>query len=313
MIIAQRASAILYRYLRSYPDGCFILPANICPIVPLTFHKAGVQFEFFDISQEDLCLDETAVLDAINARPGHYTGVLFNHSYGVQIDKAPFFSRIASLDPSISIIADRCLCYPDFGPPAPNVSMELYSSGAKKAVDIGWGGYAKTADHVLLDIPATHFDPVSEKKIEAQIRIAVEQKMPLEIDDENWLNTDIPDCRFADYQAQIEASMQTAISHRSIINKIYDEYLPDHIKMAVGYQNWRYNIVTEVKDKILQTLFGNRLFASSHYLSANVLFRDQKEFPNTTNLSKQVINLFNDFHITEHQAKLACKLILELL
>jgi hypothetical protein len=52
LIQAPRASAILYNLLVGRADSRpWLLPANICPIVPITFLKAQVPFEFVDISQ----------------------------------------------------------------------------------------------------------------------------------------------------------------------------------------------------------------------------------------------------------------------
>ncbi|MFZ2800660.1 MAG: hypothetical protein WAZ30_10580, partial [Syntrophorhabdus sp.] len=67
MIFANRASGILYWFLKAYPEGTYILPANICPVVPLTFRKAGVEFELLDINPGNLCLDGQSVIDAIFA------------------------------------------------------------------------------------------------------------------------------------------------------------------------------------------------------------------------------------------------------
>ena len=50
-VTSQRASAILYNYLSgNHFDKPFLLPANVCPVVPLSFMKAGVGFEFIDIA-----------------------------------------------------------------------------------------------------------------------------------------------------------------------------------------------------------------------------------------------------------------------
>ena len=55
IVQASRASAILYNLLKSQTNTHpWLLPANICPIVPITFFKAGVPIEFVDISAETL-------------------------------------------------------------------------------------------------------------------------------------------------------------------------------------------------------------------------------------------------------------------
>ena len=58
IVFETRASAILYNLLLSLEDPRpFLLPANVCPIVPLTFRKAGRPFCFVDIGGPDLSLD----------------------------------------------------------------------------------------------------------------------------------------------------------------------------------------------------------------------------------------------------------------
>ena len=58
IIQAPRASAILYNFLKGQANtNPWLLPANICPIVPITFFKAGIPIEFVDISAETLHMD----------------------------------------------------------------------------------------------------------------------------------------------------------------------------------------------------------------------------------------------------------------
>ena len=48
-----RASTVLYNLLRSRRDRRpFLLPANVCPIVPLTFRRAGHAFRLVDIARD---------------------------------------------------------------------------------------------------------------------------------------------------------------------------------------------------------------------------------------------------------------------
>lgn len=48
--VEKRASTVLYKFLISNCRGySFILPANVCPVVPLTFIKANIDFVFVDI------------------------------------------------------------------------------------------------------------------------------------------------------------------------------------------------------------------------------------------------------------------------
>ena len=66
-VTSQRASAILYNYLSgNHFDKPFLLPANVCPVVPLSFMKAGVGFEFIDIDESHAMSTEKC-LTAIEA------------------------------------------------------------------------------------------------------------------------------------------------------------------------------------------------------------------------------------------------------
>ena len=86
-----RASTILYNFLKSNNfDGKFLLPANVCPVVPLTFLKARVPFEFVDISMTDLCIQQQAVLTLLKKDPS-YCGVLFVRTYCITRPYKSFF------------------------------------------------------------------------------------------------------------------------------------------------------------------------------------------------------------------------------
>src|SRR5262245_18473479 len=112
IIQAPRASAILYRLLKSQASPLpWLLPANICPIVPITFFKARVPFEFVDISTATLHMDLEQVEALIKTRK--YGGLLYAHTYGESSTPVEFFTNAKSLNPALLIIDDRCLCIPD--------------------------------------------------------------------------------------------------------------------------------------------------------------------------------------------------------
>src|SRR5215471_2110144 len=100
IIQAPRASAILYRLLggreRKLP---WLLPANICPVVPLTFMKAGVPVEFVDISKTTLHMDLYQA--EARMRRGQFAGLLYSHTYGAQSAPGSFFSFARSLQPEM--------------------------------------------------------------------------------------------------------------------------------------------------------------------------------------------------------------------
>ena len=63
-----------------------------------------------------------------------------------------------------------------------------------------------------------------------------------------------------------------------------------------------FNILTDKKEQILDALFAEELFASSHY-------KTHAETMNADNLHRNVINLFNDSYYSEEQALRTCEII----
>ncbi len=146
IIQAPRASAILYNLLKSQDNTKpWLLPANICPIVPITFFKAGVPIEFVDISAETLHMD----LEQAEGRleRGGYGGVLYAHTYGELSTPDDFFRHVKSRFPDLLLVDDRCLCIPDLEPkPEMAADVALYSTGYAKIVELNFGGYAFLKD-----------------------------------------------------------------------------------------------------------------------------------------------------------------------
>ncbi|MFN8460711.1 MAG: hypothetical protein U0X93_02905 [Anaerolineales bacterium] len=138
-IQAPRASAILYNLLVSQKQTKpWLLPANICPIVPITFMKADVPFEFVDISPETLHMDLGQAEARIKKRD--VGGLLYAHTYGDESTPDDFFARAKSLNPEMLIVDDRCLCIPSFNANS-SVDVTLFSTGYAKIVELEFGGY----------------------------------------------------------------------------------------------------------------------------------------------------------------------------
>jgi len=80
LIQAPRASAILYNLLVGRADSLrpWLLPANICPVVPITFLKAHIPFAFVDISPATLHMDLNQAEERI--KRGEFGGLLYAHT-----------------------------------------------------------------------------------------------------------------------------------------------------------------------------------------------------------------------------------------
>jgi hypothetical protein len=310
IVQAARASAILYNLLKSqkHPRP-WLLPANICPIVPITFFKAGVPFEFVDISAETLHMD----LDQAEGRlrRGPYGGVLYAHTYGEPSTPVEFFQSVKSKYPGLLLVDDRCLCIPDVEPAQnTSVDMVLYSTGYAKVVELSFGGYAFLKDGVSYQPRHLSFSSKAYGEIERGYKQAIQNRSPFVYTDSDWLQTEADLPAWYDYRQQIENGLKASLLHRALINGIYTDYLPTKCQLPAKYQTWRFNIRLQNKDQVLKAIFASGTFASSHYASmAGIMAAGQ--CPQAEKLEAEIINLFNDHHFDVHKAEHITAVILE--
>jgi len=309
VVQASRASAILYSLLMSRQDKRpWLLPANICPIVPITFLKSGVPFEFVDISDETLHMDLDQAAALVMTR--QFGGLLYAHTYGDASSPNDFFHELKKTDESLLVVDDRCLCAPDVQPdPASFADVQLYSTGYAKVVDLDSGGYAFLVDRVSYSLFHSLFNPDALNQTEEGYKYAVQHKSVFEYQDTNWLQTDGDVKPWTEYCLLVSGELTRSITHRKKLNAIYQRLLPRDIQMSDNYQLWRFNIVVENKSDILKAIFENGLFASSHYPSLAGIMADGS-CPRAESLHSRVINLFNDHHFDEQKAERVCNVIL---
>jgi len=310
IVQAPRASAILYGILtarrENYP---WLLPANICPIVPITFLKARTPFELVDISARTLHMDLERAEALIRKR--RFGGLLYAHTYGEPSTPNEFFESIRQISPETLIIDDRCLCVPDLqAEPANQADVQLYSTGYAKIVDLGFGGYAFMRDDMDYQAARLAFDPQAHEEIERSYKQAIAHQTEFVYQDCDWLDTRPPAVSWQAYTRQIETGLAKSLERRARLNEIYAKNIPVEIQLPGGFQTWRFNIRVKNKQSVLDRIFSAGLFASSHYASlAGIL--DRHRAPQAAALAAAVINLFNDHHFTADQAEQACKIILE--
>ncbi|MBL8253258.1 MAG: hypothetical protein JNJ76_06630, partial [Candidatus Competibacter sp.] len=161
LVQAQRAAAILYNVLRARRDARpFLLPAAICPIMPITFIKAHQPFQLLDCDPRDRGMDQAVCLEALRRSPTEFAGVLYVRPYGALADCSGFFRAIRTIRSDLLIVDDRCLCQPDsMGTSCdPSADVTLYSTGYGKLVDLGAGGFAHLAESVAYGIESLRFD-----------------------------------------------------------------------------------------------------------------------------------------------------------
>jgi len=310
IVQAPRASAILYNLLKSRANTSpWLLPANICPVVPLTFLKAGVPIEFVDISAGTLHMD----LEKAEARlkGGKVGGILYAHTYGEPSTPDDFFQQVKTRNPEVILVDDRCLCIPDLEPSqSMSADLTLYSTGYAKIVELNFGGYAFIQEGVPYQPQSLPFDQQAYAEIEMGYKQVIRNRASYAYQDSNWLQTDATLPTWYDYRQQIEKNLEISLRHRTTLNKIYTNQLPAENQLPQAYQSWRFNLRLKNKDRVLKAIFSSGLFASSHYASlAGIMTPGQ--CPQAENLAEEIINLFNDHYFTVQQAEGVCVLILE--
>ncbi len=309
IVQAPRATAILYNLLIARADiRPWLLPANICPVVPLAFFKAGVPFELVDISAETLHID----LEQVEGRlkRGGYGGLLYAHTYAEPSTPEVFFQFLKSRYLDILIVDDRCLCIPDLEPdPKMAADVALYSTGYAKIVDLGGGGYAFVKGSLAYRSYPLPFEPRAYENIERAYKQALQDKKFV-YQDSHWLQTQADLPVWEDYRRRIADALQHTLDHRKALNAIYAEWLPIEVQLPAAYQTWRFNIRVENQERILTAIFAAGLFASSHYASLAGIMAPGRS-PHAEALANQVINLFNDHHFDLQKARRVCHIILE--
>ena len=310
IVQAPRASAILYDLIAAQRDKRpWLLPANICPIVPITFLKAGVPFRFVDISDNTLHVDLDQVADHVKTRK--FGGLLYAHTYGEASTPNEFFSTFKNIAPELLIIDDRCLCVPDLAADVRNTSdVQLYSTGYAKVVELNFGGYAFLNDRVDYQPVHLPFNPRHHEMIERSYKDAINKPEKFIYEDNDWLETEADVPSWMDYQQKIETNLGPSLKHRELLNNIYAQRLPEEIQLPHRYQTWRFNIRLKNKQAFLDAISLSGLFASSHYASLAGIM-DDGQAPHAENLASHVINLFNDKHFTASQAERICEIFSE--
>lgn len=299
----RRASTVLFNLLHSHPvEGPFLLPANICPVVPMVFYKARRPFEFIDIAPETLCMDHDALVARWLKPHNRPAGLVYVRTYGAVFDASDVFASIKSLSPHALIVDDRCLCPPEFGGTlAPHTDVALYSTGYAKYVDIDYGGFGVVNDGILYARTESAFRGRDLDEMAKQYKNALRTQTGFSYTDSDWLDTTTPQETWAAYRERVEQEFIRISEMKTVTNSIYSARLPPEIQFPGTFQSWRFNIQVREKPAVLDAIRREGLFASGHYESlAGVFGSGNAPFAQTVH--QHVINLFNDRYFSPDQA-----------
>jgi dTDP-4-amino-4,6-dideoxygalactose transaminase len=278
ILFEERAATVLYKVLSNIKNKKFLLPLNVCPIVPDTFFKANKEFEFIDINLKTLCIDEDLILQKI-ANDKTIDGVLFVKTFGITLDNSKLYSKIKAMNTNIFIIDDMCPSIQEFDYQIndSDVDLALFSSGYSKYIDIGYGGYGfvKNSD----------FYKIFQDKY--------------------------PTKEFQEYKQKILTLIPKMKEHKKSLNAIYKKNIDKKYWLGEDFNNWRFSILVDNKEEILEAIFKQKnLFASSHYpqIDYNYVQEAQKN-TNTDKVHSKILNLFNDFRYDAIKAQQTADII----
>lgn len=312
-VFEARGCSVLYNLFRSLDgEGSFLLPANVCPIVPATFVKARRAFTLVDIAEPDLTIDRNRCLSFLKKPSKPYAGLLFVRTYGTNQDEDDFFLSLKQVQPDLIIIDDKCLCRPD--PDGINLSrvadVTLFSTGHAKYVDLDYGGFAFVEQGVKYQPQESEYSGTAMHALTKQYKTAVDQCAFFQSAGEAWLDLSQPALPWNDYKDQVDAALKNADEHKESINAIYHRALPDEIQLANRFQGWRFNIRVPESERLVARLFESQLFASRHYPPLMSLSSNE-DFPIAKRLHENVVNLFNDRNYDSNMAGRTAELVVE--
>ncbi len=318
VIVETRASTILYKLALARPksDGIYLVPANACPVVPLSIMKACRDVEFIDIDKQTLVMDQATIIARLNdkTKPS-VAGVIFIRTYGAIDGYTTNFSEIRHISKDTIIIDDRCASVPELDDGNFRASMahvHLYSTGYGKYVDLGKGGYAYMEPSVeyesnsLVDV---YYAQGNEKRLRDECDACWKQHRLLEVSKFNdWLDTVSVKNSWDEYRDQIAVMLEKVVLHKEKSGLIYRSIIPETLFIGEEYNHWRHQVRVNRKDDLLKKIFADGNFASGHYNVTARLFTKNK-FAVSEQLYAEVINLFNDFYVNEKQVEAVARVV----
>lgn len=306
-VYKNRASAVLYEYLKTFSYGHHVLvPGNICPIVLATLYKSRANIIVVDLSEHNYLMDLVQVRGALSSLAGASASLLFVRTYGFLDNQNDSFVALKNEFRNLSIIDDRCLCPPEFDESklSSAVDLTLFSTGYSKFVELGRGGVGFTRRDTVSQTNKGYFSQQAHENLVNQFSLCLSGTDSFNYQDSDWLDLRNPEDPFSNYRKEVLTFKPASLNHKKFINNIYKEKLSDHAEIYCfdeSYQYWRFNVLVNNKQKILNAIFYEGLFASSHYSSVSPNFL-KASTPVADMLHNNVVNLFNDFRMTEESA-----------
>jgi dTDP-4-amino-4,6-dideoxygalactose transaminase len=304
MVFGPRACTILYHLFRARRDPRpALIPANVCPQVPLALRRAGQAVRLVDIDPQTLAIDAAACRRLL-AGPEAVGAVIHVRPYGAQVESDSLFADLKRARPDLLLIDDACLAPPDIegDSVSPLADATVFSTGSRKYADLGFGAFAHLAPSVRYPPPAAlDFDPAQRDVLEARLAARLEGGLE-HADRAAWLDTGPLPMPPQGYLAAVRIARGRAERHKSRIDAIYRDGIPAELQLPPQYQQWRFNVRVPDADAFCSALRREGLFAGRHYRSLGPWW-DAQRHPQAEALAAGIVNLFNDHAVDEAAAR----------
>ncbi|MEH0373769.1 hypothetical protein [Vibrio mimicus] len=312
-VTANRASRVLYNFLISLEKPiCFLIPANVCPIVLATFIKAKVPYRLLDIDRKTLCID-LKILEQYLRQSEDDFGLLFVRTFGYTQHQESDLDTLKTIHENLAVIIDdRCLDIPQVDATAfsESIDMTLFSTGYSKYVELGYGGYGwlSKTQAARYSSPDITYDEVEHEKLVSDFNHAILSKVKFIYRYDNWLDNRILPHSLEEYFQLIRKKSAETKDRKAQNNAIYRHKIKPELWLGEEFDNWRFSILVSNKTQLLDSIFANGDFASSHYASLAGIF-DTTQAPVAEMIHSQIVNLFNDYRCDEAMAKRVAKIV----
>ncbi len=117
----------------------------------------------------------------------------------------------------------------------------------------------------------------------------------------NWIPYDLPTIALSEYLGMVAEQLDVVAAHKRDVNAVLEAHSPGSVQLGCAFNDWRFQVRVPNKRALLQRIFEAGHFASDHYYPASRLFSKQR-CVNAEALHDEILNLFNDFNMTQDRA-----------